>query len=229
MTSAQEYGPPPPAPAIGSPLSTQSLGYDADGNQVSSTDGNGHTATSTFNAADELTSAVQPVSSSASDTTSYGYDPAGNQTSVTDGRGNATWTTYNSWGLPESVIEPATATAATAAQRTWTTAYNADSEPVTVTQPGGITLSYGYDQLGDLTAESGSGAAAATAAQSFGYDLDGRLTSASAPGGTDTFTYNDANEVTATSGPSGTSSFGYNGDGADDQPQGRGRDHQLCL
>jgi RHS repeat-associated protein len=213
LTSSQEYGPPPAAPAIGSPLSTQSYTYDPDGNQLTAVDGNDHTTTSTYNAANELTSVVQPVSASASDTTSYGYDPAGNQTMVTDPRGNSTWTTYNSWNLPESVIEPATAAAATAADRTWTTAYNADGQPATVTQPGGISLSYGYDQMGDLTSESGSGASAPTTSQTFGYDLDGDLTSASAPGGTDTFTYNDAGELTATSGPSGTASFGYNGDG----------------
>jgi RHS repeat-associated protein len=212
LTSEDQYGP-PPASGIGSPLATQSYGYDASGNLTSYTDGNGHTTSYAYNAADELTSQVQPVSSSASDTTSYGYDPAGNQTEVTDARGNTTWTTYNSWNLPESVIEPATAAASTAADRTWTTAYTADGQPATVTPPGGITLSYGYDQMGDLTSESGSGTSAATPAQTFGYDLDGNLTSASAPGGTDTFTYNDAGELTATSGPSGTASFGYNGDG----------------
>jgi RHS repeat-associated protein len=194
-------------------LSAQSYGYDPSGNLTSGTDGDGNTSSYAYNAADELTSLVQPVSSSVSDTTSYGYDAAGNQTSVTDGRGNTTWTTYNTWNTPQSVIEPATATATTAADRTWTTAYNADSLPVTVTQPGGITVSYGYNQMGHLTSESGSGAAAATPAQTFGYDLDGDLTSATAPGGTDSFTYNDAAQVTAASGPSGSSSFGYNADG----------------
>jgi RHS repeat-associated protein len=111
------------------------------------------------------------------------------------------------------VIEPATTTATTAAQRTWTTAYDADGQPASVTQPGGVTQSYGYDQLGDLTTQSGSGASAPTTDQTFGYDTDGNVTSASAPGGTDTFTYNDAGELTATSGPSGSASFGYNGDG----------------
>ena len=95
------------------------------------------------------------MSSSASDTTSYGYDPAGNQTSVTDGNGNTTWTTYNAWNLPESVIEPATPAAPSAAHRTWTTAYNADGQAAAVTQPGGITLAYGYDPLGDLTSRVG--------------------------------------------------------------------------
>jgi RHS repeat-associated protein len=194
-------------------LATQTMDYDASGNLTSATDPDGFTKTFAYNAADELTSQVQPVSSSASNTTSYGYDPAGNQTSVTDGRGYTTWTTYNPWNLRESVIEPATAAATTAADRTWTTGYNANGLPVSVTQPGGITQSYGYNQLGELTSESGSGAPAPTTAQTFGYDTDGNLTSASAQGGTDSFTYNDAGELTATSGPSGAASFGYNADG----------------
>jgi RHS repeat-associated protein len=213
LASVTDYGASAEEGELPPVLATQSYTYDPSGNQVSATDGDGHTTSYGYNAAGELTSQVQPVSSSASDTTSYGYDPAGNQTSVTDPNGNTTWTTYSAWDLPESVIEPATATAATAADRTWTTAYDADGQPATVTQPGGITLSYGYDQMGDLTSESGSGGSAPTTAQSFGYDLDGNLTSATAPGGTDAFTYNDAGQLTGTSGPSGTASFGYNADG----------------
>jgi RHS repeat-associated protein len=213
LASATAYGTSAEPGELPPVLSAKSYGYDPSGNLTSATDGDENTTSYAYNAADELTSQVQPVSSSVSDTTSYGYDAAGNQTSVTDGRGNTTWTTYNTWNTPQSVIEPATATATTAADRTWTTAYNADSLPVTVTQPGGITVSDGYNQMGRLTSESGSGAAAATSAQTFGYDTDGDLTSATAPGGTDSFTYNDAGQVTAASGPSGTSSFGYNADG----------------
>jgi YD repeat-containing protein len=47
-----------------------------------------------------------------------------------------------------------------------------------------VSLIDQYDPLGDLTQITGTGAEAATPAQSFGYDLDGRLTSATAPGGT---------------------------------------------
>jgi RHS repeat-associated protein len=213
LTSVTDYGASAQQGELPPVLATQTMAYDPSGNLISSKDADGVTTAMAYNAAGELTSQVQPVSSSASDTTSYTYDPAGNQTSVTGGRGNTTWTTYNSWNLPESAIEPATATATTAAQRTWTTAYNADGQPAAVTQPGGIALSYGYDQLGDLTSQSGSGASAPTTARTFGYNTDGELTSASAPGGTDAFTYNDAGQLTATSGPSGTASFGYNADG----------------
>jgi RHS repeat-associated protein len=211
-TSVTVYGtaPPPQVPPV---LAAQTMGYDPSGNLTSVTDPDNVTTSYSYDAAGDLTSQTQPVTSSTSDTTQYGHDPAGNQTSVTDARGNTTWTTYNSWNLPESVIKPATATATTPAQRTWTTAYNADGLAASVSQPGGITQSYGYDQVRELTSESGSGAAAPTTGQTFGYDTAGDLTSASAPGGTDAFSYNDAGELTATSGPSGTASFGYNGDG----------------
>jgi RHS repeat-associated protein len=212
LTSVTAYGTSVP-PALPPVLATEGFTYDPAGNRTSATNPRGYTTTYAFNAADELTSQVQPVSASSSDPTSYGYDPAGNQTSVTGGYQNTTWTTYNSWNLPESVIEPATASASAAADRTWTTGYNADGQAASVTQPGGITRGYGYDQVGDLTSETGSGAAAATPAQAFGYDTSGNLISATAPGGTDTFTYNDAGQVTATTGPSGNASFGYNGDG----------------
>ncbi len=111
------------------------------------------------------------------------------------------------------MIEPTTPTAPSASDTTWTTAYNADGEPSAVTEPGGVSLSYGYDPLGDITSESGSGATATTPARTFGYDLDQRLTSATSGTGTDSFTYNGDSDLTAASGPSGTSSYTYNGDG----------------
>jgi RHS repeat-associated protein len=211
-TSATDYTAAPAGQAAPQ-LRSESFGYDANGDQTSVKDWNGVTATSAYDASGELTSQVQPVSASKSITTSYTYDPAGNRTSVTDGNGNATWTTYNSWNLPASVIEPTTATATSAPDTTWTTAYNADGEPATVTEPGGVSLSYGYDPLGDITAQSGTGATASTADRSFGYDMDQRMTSATSAAGTEDFTYTADSDVLGTSGPSGTSSYAYNGDG----------------
>ena len=211
LTGVADY---PAAPAGQGVTATrsESFGYDPDGNQTSVKDWNGDTTSYSYDAAGDPTSTVQPVSSSSSITTSTGYDAAGNQTAATDGNGNTTWTTYNPWNLPESVIEPATPAAATAADRTWTTSYDKDGQPSTVTQPGGITVSYGYNPLGEQTSQSGTGASAATSAQSYTYDLDGRMTGATAPGGTDTFTWNANNELSAASGPSGTSGLNYNGD-----------------
>jgi RHS repeat-associated protein len=212
LTSVTDYGA-APAGQVAPQLRSESSGYNADGKVTSAKDWNGNTTSYAYNAAGELTSQVKPVSSSSTITTAYGYDPAGNQTAVTGGNGNTTWTTYNTWNQPESVIEPATPAASSAADRTWTTGYDASGRPTSVTEPGGITQSYAYDPLGNLTSQAGSGAAAATTTQTFGYDLASRLTSATAPGGTDTFSYNADSQLNGTTGPSGTSSFGYSNDG----------------
>ncbi|HSZ39530.1 MAG TPA: RHS repeat-associated core domain-containing protein [Trebonia sp.] len=212
LTSAADFG--TSSPGVGAAqLRSESFGYDADGDQTSATDWDGNTTSETYDAAGELTGKVQPVSSSSSITTSYGYDAAGNPTSVTDGNGNTTWTTYNAWNLPESVIEPVTSTAPDPSDTTWTTAYNADGEPATVTEPGGVSLSYGYDPLGDITSESGSGATASTPDRSFTYDEDQRMTSATSGVGTDSFTYNADSDLKTAAGPSGTSSYDYDNDG----------------
>jgi hypothetical protein len=49
--------------------------------------------------------------------------------------------------------------------------------------PGGVQIAYGYDDLNQLTGQTGSGADAATAARTFGYDDAGRINSLSVPGG----------------------------------------------
>ncbi len=210
-TGATEWGVPPPAPATTPMLDSQSFGFDANADLTSATDGRGNTTTWAYTAAGQEASQTTPLSASSSVTTSFGYDAAGNQTSFTNGGGKTTWTTYNSWNLPESVTEPVTPTAP--AGSTWTTAYNSTGQPATVTQPGGITQTDAYDQLGELTQQTGSGAQAVSPAENYAYDLDGRLTSATAPGGTDTFTWNDASELTGTAGPSGAATLSYDGDG----------------
>ncbi len=199
--------------STGSLLRSDSAAYDASGNQLTTTDYRGNTASFTYNAVSQVTGEVQPQTSTTSITTSFGYDAAGNPTLYTDGNGNNWWTTYNSWNLPESRIEPTTAAAPTAADSTFTTSYNADGDPAQLSEPGGITITDSYNTMQELTGQSGTGASAATASRSFGYNAAGQVTSASAPGGTDTFTYNDRGQVLSGSGPSGTSSYSYNGDG----------------
>ncbi|MFZ4233784.1 RHS repeat-associated core domain-containing protein [Streptomyces murinus] len=94
-----------------------------------------------------------------------------------------------------------------------TVAYDADGNPITTTRPGGVTLTDTYDGDGRLTGTTGAGAEATTANRAFGYDADGRLTSAGAPGGTDTYTYDDRGEILSASGPSGNATYSYNSDG----------------
>jgi large repetitive protein len=205
--------------ASGNVLTTQSATYDNDGDLRSSTDPRGDTATFSYDATGLITQEVQPVSATSSITTSFGYDADGNETRYTDGDGNPWIYTYNPWNLQQSETEPATPAYPTAADSTFTTAYDADGRPVSQTQPGGVTLTDSYDSVGDVTGQSGTGADAPTAARTFGYDLSGDMTSAStsAAGPTvatsESFTYNDRGELLTASGTAGSSSFVYNGDG----------------
>jgi RHS repeat-associated protein len=198
----------------GTVLATTSFGYDPAGNQTSVTDPDGNTTTSSYDAADQLTSVTTPITSTASDTVRYGYDAAGQRTLVTDGNGNPTVTTYNSLGLPESVILPPTTAYPAAASRTFTTSYDADGRTVSQSQPGGISQTWAYDSLGDLTGQTGSGAAVATTARTLGYNLSGQLTSYGSPGGTVSISYNDRGApLSVTGGGQPAQSYGYDGDG----------------
>lgn len=200
--------------ALGTTLRSTSAGYDANGNPTSATDAMGNATTFSYDAAGRLSSETQPVSASSAITTSFGYDAAGNMTRYTDGNGNATIYTYNTWNLRESTIVPATATTSSAADRTFTTTYNADGQAASKSSPGGVTVTDSYDPLGQLTGQSGSGADASTTTRSFGYDAVGDLTSAStSSGSSDSFTYDDRGLLLSASGASGSSSFGYNSDG----------------
>ena len=194
-------------------LASVSARFDNNGNRTAVTDARGHTITFAYDATDRLTSEVQPVTSSTSITTSFGYDAAGNRTRFTDGRDNAFVTTYTPWNLPEAAIEPVTPAYPAAADRTFTTVYDAAGQVATQTSPGGVSITNTYNDIGNLIGQSGTGAEASTVDRVFGYDTGGRLKSASAPGGTDTFTLDDRSLLLSATGPSGASSFTYNGDG----------------
>ena len=51
--------------------------------------------------------------------------------------------------------------------------YDAAGNVVTQDLPGGVAVSNSYDVMGNLTGQTGSGASAATAARTFGYDAAG--------------------------------------------------------
>ncbi|MEJ3742645.1 RHS repeat-associated core domain-containing protein [Actinomycetes bacterium KLBMP 9797] len=194
-------------------LRTQTYAYDVSGNLVGATDPDQHTTRFEYDAADRLVKQIEPVSADHSITTSFGYDAAGNRTRYTDGRGNVTRYSYNTLGLPESVVEPSTAAHPAAADRTWTVGYDADAQPVRLTAPGNVVRARTYDAAGRLRAETGAGAEAATTARTLGYDLAGQLTTVSAPGGTNTYSYNDRGDLLNAAGPSGNASFAYDNDG----------------
>jgi RHS repeat-associated protein len=194
-------------------LTTQSFGYDAFGNQASQTTPRGFATTMTYDGANRLTAVVTPGDHGESISTTAGYDAAGNMTRFTDGRGNSTVRTYTTGNLPAATIEPATTAQPNAADRTWTTTYDAAGQAVREDQPGGVTVTRTFDVMGRLLSESGAGVGVPSASRSFGYDLVGQRTSVSAPGGQDTFTFDDRGLLTAASGPSGSATLGYDAAG----------------
>ncbi len=132
-------------------LGTTVLGYDLDGNLISSTPASGNRAsTYTYDALGRLTTQIDPVSATESITVGYGYDAAGNRTRYTDGRSNSTTYTVNTLGLPEKVIEPSTTAHPAAADRTWTASYDAAGNAVSLLSPGGVQRTRTFDAAGRL-------------------------------------------------------------------------------
>jgi len=205
LTSRSDLSP------AGATLRTVTYAYDPDGNLQSSTDAFGRTTSYTHDALDRLVRQVEPVSAERSITTTFGYDGAGNRTRYTDGRGNATIYTYNSLNRPESVIVPATAAHPAVADRTWTASYDAAGQAVKLVIPGNLTRNRTFNAAGRLTLETGGGVG--TTERRFTYDLSGRMLTANAAGGTDTYTYNDRGQTLTATGPSGNATFEYDTDG----------------
>ncbi|MGS2644636.1 TreTu family toxin [Streptosporangium sp. LJ11] len=174
---------------------TFGFGYDLAGNATSTTSGEGRITRRTFDAAHRMTSLVEPVAAGTSITSTFGYDATGARTRTTDGRGNATWTTYNSLGLVESVIEPATSAHPNAADRTWTSLYDAAGNTTATLQPGGVRIDRTFDHLGRLTTQTGSGASVATPERNFTYDSADRVTAV----GDYSLEYNDRSLLTKVS------------------------------
>ena len=209
--------------AAGQTLASTSATYNGEGQQLSTIDALGYCTAYTYDPTGSLTAETQPVSSSLGIITSFGYDAAGNQTRYTDGNGRPWITTYNSWNLPQTQVEPATSTYTTPANSTTTIAYNGDQQPVTLTEPGGVTVTDTYDAMGNVTGQSGSGASAPTASRSFSYDSAGRMltaaTTSTAGSGhpsnatSETFTWNDRGLLLTTAGSAGSTSYTWNGDG----------------
>ncbi|HET6503257.1 MAG TPA: LamG-like jellyroll fold domain-containing protein [Amycolatopsis sp.] len=213
--------------ATGHTVASQSAVYDGEGDILSGTDARGNATTFTYDTAGTLTAETQPVANSSGIVTSFGYDAAGNQTRYTDGLGNDWLTAYNTWNLPEVQAEPGTSQYP-ATDQNWdnwhtVTAYNADGDPQSVTRPGGVTVTYDYDSMGNLKTQTGSGATAPTANRSFTYDHAGNMltaatTSTAAAGQpsnatSETYTWNDRGLLLNATGSAGSTSYTWNGDG----------------
>ena len=210
--------------SVGSLITTRTTGYDAAGNPTSYVSPRGNvagataahfTTTITYDALSRVTSVVEPTTATTSITTSYAYDAAGNLTRLTDGRSNQTLYDYQAWNLQAAVIEPATTAHNTVPLRTYTTTFDAGGLATQLVEPGPVTVTRTYDDLGRLTNETGSGTGATSATRTYTYDAAGLMTTVNAPGGNITYTYDDRRLLTSSDGPATTydSSFTYDPSG----------------
>ncbi|WP_093599521.1 DNRLRE domain-containing protein [Lentzea waywayandensis] len=190
-----------------------SKAYDAMGNVVAETSPEGRSRTAVFDELGRLVTQVEKVDATKSITTLHGYDKVGNRSRFVDGNQNTTTYTYNTLGQPESIIEPSTTAHPNAADRAWTSEYDAAAQAVKLTKPGGVVTTREYDQQGRLKTERGSGAEAATADRSFGYDKSGRVIRVSGPNGDSGYIYDDRGNLTQSYGAAGNAKYAYNGDG----------------
>ncbi len=193
-------------------LRTEKFAYDPAGNIVKRTNALGKDVTFAYNALNKLTRQVEPKGDGTFITTTFGYDASGNRTRYTDGRGNSTVYGVNSLGLPETVIEPSTAAHRAPGDRTWTVAYDLNGNARQLTAPGGAVRVRDYDAADRLRTETGT-VNGSTVNRGLAYDLEGRVTGVDAPGGSNTFAYNDRGLLLSATGPSGNASYAYNADG----------------
>ncbi|GLZ15022.1 hypothetical protein Acsp04_52570 [Actinomadura sp. NBRC 104425] len=100
-----------------------------------------------------------------------------------------------------------------AADRTWTTGYDAAGNPVRLVAPGGVTRERSFDPGNRLLRETGTGPSAPSAERVFGYDSAGRLIKVNAGSDTNVYTWNDRGELLTAEGPSGQATMTYDADG----------------
>ncbi|MCO5974143.1 golvesin C-terminal-like domain-containing protein [Actinoallomurus soli] len=119
--------------AAGVVITTPAPEYDANDNVIKSTAPNGAVTTAIYDEADQVTSSTVPPDTSTSPqrTTSYEYDKAGNVTKVTQPNGTLTTTDTTDY----------------------VTSYGYDElyEQTSVTNAKGDTLTYAYDDVGNVT------------------------------------------------------------------------------
>jgi RHS repeat-associated protein len=195
-----------------------SYAYDANGNQITFTDGLGHTTTNVFDALNRQVAVDYPdgtktltgydadgrrVAATNQDTivTLFGYDGAGRLTSVTNAANTQPTVTrfvYDTAGNETAQID--------ALGRTNTFVYDSMGRRIGHTLPGGQTEGFAYDWAGNLIYQTNFNGAVITNQ----YDVMNRLTNqASVNGYKVGYVYTLTGQRQSMTDPSGATSYSY--------------------
>ena len=166
------------------PLSlTTRYGYDAAGNLTSITDPAQQTATYSYDVANQLKS-ISYSDGSTPNVSGITYDVLGQRTGLSDGTGASSWT----W---DSLRRMTSYTNGNGAQVKW--AYNLRGLVTTLTYPGNLNLTRGYDDAGRWTSVQDWN----NNQTMFGYDVNSNMNTETLPaasGVVDSFTFDNADQ-----------------------------------
>jgi RHS repeat-associated protein len=142
-------------------------------------------------------------------TTTYGYDPDSELTKVSlpAADGYEEVTAYDRAGRMSSITDKKGA----ATLSSFAYSYDAAGNPTLVTALG-VPITYGYDEDGRITSACFA-ASCSEGSLAYAYDADGERTKLTAPGGVTKYAYDEADELTKAEAPGGTTTYSYDADG----------------
>ena len=174
--------------------------YDGDHNLVATTDANGHTTSFAYDLDNE------PLSGKRADgsVVRYSYDAGANVISQTDALGHATTFSYDALNRLNATTDPL--------GRSTQYGYDAAGNSTTETDATGRTTTFSYDPAKELTAIAYSDAK--TPNVSFTYDQDGRRVGTSDGTGASSYAYDAAGRIVQSINGAGAKvGYGYDPNG----------------
>ena len=218
--------------SLGSPdTGVSSYTYDADGNLATATDARGVVATYGYDALNRVTSIAYSLGGTTYQTRSLTYDQGadgvGHLTGASDGQSSMSWS-YDSLGEITGMTQIAGGVSRSVAY-----GYT-NGDLTSLTTPSGQTITYGYNAAHEIMSVAVNGATLLSnvnyepfgpadgwtwgngAAFSRTFNGDGEITGISAPGSTESLSYDDAERVSAiTNTAPGASNWTYGYDALD--------------
>ena len=197
------------------PTAARSFTYDTAGDMLTaattSTAGSGQPSNATSESFTYDDRGLVLTASGSAGSTAYTWNGDGEQASAADAAGTASYS-YDSAGRLHAMSDPASGA-------TLTYSYNPMSQVSQVAYGGTGTdvRSFGYNSLHELTSDTLTHGSTTVASVSYGYDLDGHVTSKAAAGfagaSASTYGYDQAGRLTSWDNGTATTTYAYDGDG----------------